>query len=182
MWSLGVGITGLLIVYLFGSTAVRGSKTSDERMFHQGHNSSFGLFFVCFYLAPGILALLNVMDDPLEGTAGPQLGRVTAGVGIVGALVLAAAGAIVPRLNRTPAKRGVLTQLWVYSAFTWFAFFALPGLLAAWRVIPDAKPGLGLAADTLAFFFLHRWAHRRLVEIAPAETDRPVAEEHVEVR
>jgi cytochrome b561 len=168
MGALVVGVAGVLTVAIAGTLALRKSKTTEERLFHLQHNFSFGLAFLCLLVVPGILAVLDVIDDPLFGQ-GPTFPLVTAMLGVAGVLAVAIAGAVVVRKNKTPAKRSFLIRFHFYMGLTFLAFFTLPGILADLHVIPDAVPGLGMAADLFFFFFLLRWSERQLEEFRRAE-------------
>jgi NADH:ubiquinone oxidoreductase subunit 6 (subunit J) len=168
MWALLVGAVGVLTVAIAGTVSLRRSKTADERTFHISHNVSFYLSFLIFFVVPGILAALGVIDDPLFGP-GPTFPLATAMIGVAGVLVVALAGAVVVRRNKVPAKRGFLIRVHFYMGLTFLVFFTLPGILADLQVIPDAMPGLGTAADLFFFFFLLRWSERQLEQFRAAD-------------
>src|SRR5262249_39363366 len=168
MGALLVGTLGVLTVAIAGTIAYRGSKTADDRMFHLHHNFTFGMSFVIFFVVQGILAVCDVIDDPIFG-GGPTFPLVTILLGVVGVLAVTIVGVIVVRKNKLPAKRAFLIRLHVYMGVSFLLFFTAPGLLADLGVIPDPMPGLGTAVDLFFFFFLIRWAHWQLEKLRQAE-------------
>ena len=169
MGALLVGTLGVITVAIAGISAYRKTKTADERMYHLHHSFTFGMSFVIFFVVQGILAVCDVIDDPIFG-GGPTFPLVTIVLGLVGVLAVTIVGVIVIRKNKLPAKRDFLIRLHIYMGVSFLLFFTAPGLLADFGVIPDPMPGLGTAADLFFFFFLLRWAHWQLEKFRQAET------------
>ena len=141
MGALIIGLAGLVTVAIAGTISSRRSKTSDERWFHIGHNFTFCLSFLAFFVVPGVFASLGHIDDPLFGP-GPTFPLVPVLIGVVGVLAISIAGAFALQRNTIPAKRGFLIRFHVYMAVTFLLFFSLPGSTAFWLGAVNQSPNL----------------------------------------
>lgn len=167
MWALAVGVAGFLTVAIAGTVAVRRSKTPAEQMFLFNKYDTISwccLYYLCFYVLPGILAVLDVIPDPIPG-----LGMAAIIQGVAGVLIVAIAGAVAIRRTMTPAERRLLVRRIFYFGLLLVVFFVLPGILAVLDVIPGPIPGLGMAVAILVYYFLEMWWLRQSEQIREAE-------------
>ncbi|MBN9522802.1 hypothetical protein J0H58_30500 [bacterium] len=141
MGALVVGLIGMAVVGVVGRRDYRAGKTADERLSHLHHTITFLLTFLCFCVGPGIAAMCGVLDDPLFGS-GPTVPLVTAGLGVVAAVV-AVCGAVVVQRNTNPTRRGFLIRLHVSMALSFLAFFTAPACSPTSEASATRCPGSG---------------------------------------
>jgi hypothetical protein len=167
MWSLIVGGVGLVAVVIGAIIVVRRGQrpaANDLRWGKYDTISYCSLTYLCFFIGPGIAAVLGVINDPIL-----DLAPVAIATGVLGLVIVAIGGAVAVQRARNPAERSWLIRRNASYDLLLALFFLLPGVLTHFRILPDPVPGITMGAAIAVYFFLEMWLFKGRERILVAE-------------